>query len=47
MTLPEEIELRSKKEEKPGPGTYDLTHKPRLLGAYNLKDERAGFLEEA
>jgi hypothetical protein len=47
MTLPLDIEKLSKKEQKPGPGAYEATKGPRLLGAFNLKSAKVTFIEDA
>lgn len=47
ITLPAEIEQIEKKNAKPGPGAYDSRIKERHLGAFNLKDMKGSFIEEA
>ncbi len=45
--LSEEIEDYAKKYKKPDPGTYEIKHSERLIGALNLKDDRTTFVDEA
>lgn len=47
LTLPDEIALLNKKEQRPGPGTYEPKNHTRLLGCFNLQGEKTSFVEEA
>eukprot|EP00347_Sterkiella_histriomuscorum_P017488 403349166 len=48
ITLPTEIEKTSRRELKPGPGTYDNKQNERILGAFNLKGiKSSSFIDEA
>ena len=45
--MPVEIEKEAQKCALPGPGAYEAKLKSKVLGAFNLKCEKYGFIEEA
>ena len=47
ITIPDEIARMEKRFTKPGPGQYTVKEKKKLAGAFNLKDARDTFIEEA
>ncbi len=48
LTLVDEIQKESARNQKPGPGAYDAKLNHKLLGAFNLKDIKSpGFIDDA
>mmetsp|Transcript_31559 Transcript_31559/g.30871 ORF Transcript_31559/g.30871 Transcript_31559/m.30871 type:complete len:82 (+) Transcript_31559:598-843(+) len=43
----EQIEMDSKKNLRPGPGTYNELKKSKLIGSYQYKEEKSLYIEEA
>jgi len=42
-----EIEKEAKRFEKPGPGQYEGKVNTKIMGAYNLKEPKSSFIDEA
>ena len=47
ITIAHEIEKTARRNSLPGPGAYDQNFKPRIIGAFNLKDQKTTFIEDA
>jgi hypothetical protein len=47
LTFLDVLQSQQKKDNIPGPGHYENKRRPKVLGAYNLKEEKLGFIEEA
>lgn len=46
-TFPVEIEKDAKKYGQPGPGSYEHKMNYKVYGAFNLKDSKSSFIDEA
>lgn len=49
ITHAHEIEKQAKKDRFPEPSTYKISHSgvdPKILGAFKLKSDRCGYIDE-